>query len=90
VQKLDYQAKLQNASPEDSKRIKIHLSRLNTELMARRLELKAIEIRQEGDPKHLKNSVKIYSWWFFAIMSALAAICNYSLSRNSNPKNRMR
>jgi hypothetical protein len=90
MQKLDQKAKLQNASPEDSKRIKIHLSRLNTERMARKFELKAIELRREGDPEHLKNSVKIYSWWFFAIMSALAAICNYSLSRNSNLRNRMR
>lgn len=54
MQKLDQKAKLQNASPEDSKRIKNHLSRLNTELMARRLELKAIEIRQEGVPGYLK------------------------------------
>ncbi len=50
MQKLDQKAELQNASPEDSKRIKNHLSRLNTELMARRLDLKAIEIRQEGVP----------------------------------------
>lgn len=90
VQKLDHQAKLQKASLENSKRIKIHLSRLNTELMARRLELKAIEIRQEGDPRYLKNNFKMYSWWFFAIMSAFAAICNFSLSRNSNPRKRMR
>ncbi len=90
MQKLDQKAKLQNASPEDSKRIKNHLSRLNTELMARRFELKAIEIRQEGNPEYLKNNFKMYSWWFFAIMSALAAICNYRLFRNSNPINRMR
>ncbi len=86
LQKLDQKAKLQNASPEDSRRIKIHLSRLNTELMARKLELKAIEIRREDDPEYLKNNFKMYSWWFFAMMSALAAICNYRLSRNSNPK----
>jgi len=90
MQKLDQKAKLQKASPEDSKRIKTHLSRLNTELMARRLELKATEIHQEGNPEYFKNNFKMYSWWFFSIMSALAAICNYRLSRNSNPINRMR
>ena len=45
MQKLDQKAKLQKASPEDSKRIETHLLRLNTEVIARRLELKAAEIR---------------------------------------------
>ena len=89
MQKLDYQAKLQNASAEASKQIEIQLSVLNTELMARRLELKANELRQEGDPEYVKNNFKMYSWWFFAIMSALGAVCNHGLSRNSNPRNRM-
>lgn len=87
MQKLDQKAKLLKASPEDPKRIEIQLSRLNTELMARKLELKAIEIRQEGDPEYLENKFKMYSWLFFAIMSAFAAICNYALSRNSDSKN---
>lgn len=51
-----------------------------------RLELKANEIRKESDPEYVNNNFKTYSWWFFAIMSLLAAICNNCLSRNSNQR----
>ena len=74
---------LENASLQEKKEIEVYLSRATTELMARKLELKAIEVRETGDPYYFRDRFSTYSWWFFSLLSVLAAICNFNLRKQN-------
>jgi len=80
LEKID----LQKASPEKKKEIEVYLSRATTELMARKLELEAVEVRQIGDPEYFRERFSTYSWWFISLLSLLAAICNFKLRKQHN------
>jgi len=80
LKKIDFKT----ASPEKKKEIEVYLSRATTELMARKLELKAIEVRETGDPEYFRDRFSTHSWWFFSLLSVLAAICNFKLRKQHN------
>jgi hypothetical protein len=61
LKKIDFKT----ASPEKKKEIEVYLSRATTELMARKLEFKAIEVRETGDPEYFRDRFSTYSWCFF-------------------------
>ncbi|MBW2662380.1 MAG: hypothetical protein JRD93_10425 [Deltaproteobacteria bacterium] len=78
LQSIDLQSQLATTtSPKDKKQISIYLSRLNTELTARRSELAAAKIRYSGDPEYFKNKFNMYVWWFFSVATLLLTILHF-------------
>lgn len=79
---LEYEINLKDASDKESKQIKIYLSRLNTELKARKLELFAAKIRRSGDPEYFRDSFFMYMCFMFGTISAVGAVCNFLMRKS--------
>jgi hypothetical protein len=77
-QSIDLQSQLTTTtSPKDKKQISIYLSRLNTELAARRIELAAAKIRYSGDPEYFKSKFIVYVWWFFSVATLSLTVLHF-------------
>ena len=78
----DYRSEQQH-SPDPPEERNLHLRRLNEELTARKLELRAAEVRFNGEPQFFRSNFISWMLWIDSLIFILGAVFVLRLPDNA-------